>query len=113
MKEENKITFTFSQVIATAQSVSHDSLTDMTGHCNRGYYKIDHRDTNTLLSITLSTNAAFYVQPAAMVAMSPQVTIKGKFKFSFKQMLTGDEMSTDSHSPPSITFGQIFSDDHH
>ncbi len=86
--------------MAASQAVSQDSLTDMTGHFNRGYYKIDHRDTNTLLSITLSTNAAFYVQPAAMVAMNPQVAIKGKFKFSFKQMLTGDEMSQSTFTGP-------------
>jgi uncharacterized protein (AIM24 family) len=67
--------------MTVSQSVSQDSLIDMTGHFNRVYYKIDHRDTNTLLSITLSTNAAFYVQPRAMVSMSPQVTSRVNLNF--------------------------------
>ena len=35
-----------------------------------------------------------------MVAMSPEVTLKGKFKFSFKKMLTGGEMSQSTYTGP-------------
>ena len=77
--------------MAASQQTSQGSLPDMTGQFNGGYYKIDHRDTNTLLSVTLQANALFYAQPGAMVAMSPQVTLKGKFKFSFKKIYKDPE----------------------
>jgi uncharacterized protein (AIM24 family) len=86
--------------MATPEKIALDSLVDVTGQFNGGYYKIDHRDTNTLLSITLAANASFYAQPGAMVAMSPQITLKGKFKFSFKKMLTGGEMSQSTYTGP-------------
>lgn len=88
------------QVIASSEQAPLGSLADMTGQFNGGYYKIDHRDTNTLLSVTLSANAIFYAQPGAMVAMDPQVILKGKFKFSFKKMLTGGEMSQAKYTGP-------------
>ncbi|CAF3338343.1 unnamed protein product, partial [Rotaria sp. Silwood2] len=71
-----------------SQKMSLGSLTDVTGEFNGGSYKIDHRDTNTLLSVTLLANTPFYAQPGAMVAMSPEVTLKGKCKFSFEKMFT-------------------------
>ncbi|CAF4346881.1 unnamed protein product, partial [Rotaria sordida] len=74
---------------AAAPPLASGSLADVVGQFNGGYYKIDHRDTNALLSVTLQPNTPFYAQPGAMVAMSPEVTLKGKFKFSFKKMLTG------------------------
>ncbi len=86
------------QAMATPEKIPSNSLGDVTGEFNGGYYKIDHRDTNTLLSVTLSANASFHAQPGAMVAMSPQVTLKGKFKFSFKKMLTGGEMSQSTYT---------------
>ncbi|CAF1667307.1 unnamed protein product [Adineta ricciae] len=86
--------------MATSQDASQISLNDMTGRFNGGSFKIDHRDTNTILSVTLSPNISFYAQPGAMVAMSSQVTLKGKFKFSFKKMLTGGEMSQSTYTGP-------------
>jgi uncharacterized protein (AIM24 family) len=76
------------------------SLSDLTGDFPGGYYKIDHRDTNTLLSITLLPNAQFHSQPGAMVAMTPEVKLKGKLKFSFKKMLTGTEMAQSTYTGP-------------
>lgn len=76
------------------------SLTDLTGDFPGGYYKIDHRDTNALLSITLLPNAQFHSQLGAMVAMTPDVKLKGKLKFSFKKMLTGGEMSQSTCTGP-------------
>ncbi|CAF2395874.1 unnamed protein product [Rotaria sp. Silwood2] len=72
MKEENHMTFVSSEkVMATSQETSHDGLTDMTSQSNGSSYKIDHRDTNTLLSVILSGNTTFYVQAGSLVAMSP------------------------------------------
>ena len=86
--------------MASSQQVSLGSLADVSGQFQGGSFKIDHRDTNTVLSVTLSANAMFYAQPGAMVAMTPQVTLKGKFKFSFKKMLTGGEMSQATYTGP-------------
>ncbi|CAF4217107.1 unnamed protein product [Rotaria sp. Silwood2] len=83
-----------------SQKMSLGSLADVTGEFNGGSYKIDHRDTNALLSVALSANTPFYAQPGAMVAMSPEVTLKGKFKFSFKKMFTGGEMSQSTFTGP-------------
>ena len=86
--------------IATSQQVTQGSLADVTGQFHGGSYKIDHRDTNTILSVTLSANGVFYAQPGAMVAMDPQVTLKGKLKFSLKKMFTGGEMSQATYTGP-------------
>jgi len=76
------------------------SLADLTGDFPGGYYKIDHRDTNTLLSITLLPNAQLHAHPGAMVAMTPNVQLKGKLKFSFKKMFTGGEMARSTFTGP-------------
>ena len=86
--------------MATSQPATSGTLTDTVGQFDGGYYKIDHRDTNAVLSITLQPNVPFYSQPGAMVAMSPEVTLKGKFKFSFKKMFTGGEMSVSTYTGP-------------
>ncbi|CAF1252507.1 unnamed protein product [Rotaria sp. Silwood1] len=85
---------------AASQQMSLGSLADVTGEFNAGSYKIHHRDTNALLSVKLSANTAFYAQPGSMVAMSPEITLKGKFKFSFKKMFTGGEMSQSTFTGP-------------
>ncbi|CAF1400649.1 unnamed protein product [Rotaria sp. Silwood1] len=86
--------------MAISQSLAQISLANTTGVFNGGYYKIDHRDTNALLRVRLQPNAPFYAKPGAMVAMSPEVTLKGKFKFSFKKMLTGGNMSQSIYTGP-------------
>ena len=86
--------------MAAAQAPPTNSLADTIGQFNGGFYKVDHRDTNALLSVTLQPNVPFYAQPGAMVAMSPEITLKGKFKFSFKKMLTGGEMAQSTFTGP-------------
>lgn len=76
------------------------SLADLTGDFPGGYYKIDHRDTNAILWITLLPNSQFHSQPGAMVTMSPDIKLKGKLKFSFKKMLTGGEMHQSTYTGP-------------
>uniref|UniRef100_A0A914PTZ3 Altered inheritance of mitochondria protein 24, mitochondrial n=1 Tax=Panagrolaimus davidi TaxID=227884 RepID=A0A914PTZ3_9BILA len=70
------------------------------GQFNGGQYKIDHRDTNTLLSVMLQPGANFHAQPGAMVAMTPEVQLKGKSKFSLKKMFTGGEMAISTFTGP-------------
>ncbi|CAF1185794.1 unnamed protein product [Adineta steineri] len=86
--------------MATAQPSIQNSLADTVGQFNGGYYKVDHRDTNALLSVTLQPNTPFYAQPGAMVAMGPEITLKGKLKFSFKKMFTGGDMTQSTFTGP-------------
>ena len=89
--------------MATSNVSSHaptGSLSDVTGEFPGGYFKIDHRDTNTLLSITLKSNEQFYSRPGAMVTMTPDVKLKGKFKFSVRKMLAGGEMAQSIYTGP-------------
>ena len=86
--------------MASAQPPAPNSLADTVGQFTGGYYKIDHRDTNALLWVTLQSNAQFFAQPGAMVAMGPEVTLKGKFKFSFKKMFTGGDMAISTYTGP-------------
>lgn len=65
--------------------MASNNLTDSVGQFDSGFYQIDRRDTNAMVSGTYQPNVPFYDQPGAMVAMSPEVTLKGKFKFSFKK----------------------------
>ena len=81
-------------------AVAASGVADTIGQFNGGYFKIDHRDTNALLSVTLSPNAQFFAQPGSMVAMSPEVVLKGKFKFSLKKMFTGGEMAQSTFTGP-------------
>lgn len=85
---------------ASVVPIGQSSISDTIGQFNGGYFKIDHRDTNALLSVTLKANTQFFAQPGAMVAMSPDVTLKGKFKFSFKKMFTGGEMAQSTFTGP-------------
>ncbi|CAF3328349.1 unnamed protein product [Rotaria sp. Silwood2] len=83
-----------------SESSAPNNLTDTIGEFNGVNYKIDHRDTNALLCITLQPNVSFYAQPGAMVAMSSEVTINGKFNFSFTELLTGGEMAQTTFTGP-------------
>lgn len=56
-------------------------------------YRIDHRDSNSILHFTLQPGYEVKGKPGAMVTMQPSVQIRGNFKFSFKKMVTGGEMS--------------------
>lgn len=74
--------------------------TNNVGQFNGGSYKIENRDTNSLLYVMLQPGAKFHAQPGAMAAMSPQVELKGKSKFSIKKMFTGGEMAISTYTGP-------------
>ena len=86
--------------MAASLHASERSMSDLTGQFDGGKYKISYRDTNALLSITLSANTNLYGQPGAMVAMSPEVTMKGKHKFSLKKIFTGGETTYSQFTGP-------------
>jgi len=63
-------------------------------------YRIDHRDSNSILHLTLHPGYEVKGKPGAMVTMQPTVQIKGSLKFSFKKMVTGGEMSESVFTGP-------------
>jgi len=77
-------------------------LQNTTGQFDQGNlsYKIDHRDSNTLLSVMLQPGYEFKSRPGAMVTMQGSVQVKGNLKFSFKKAMTGGEMSESTFTGP-------------
>lgn len=75
-------------------------VTDTLGSFNGGSYRIDHRDTNTLLTLQLAHGCPIVAKPGAMVAMTPSVTLKGQVKFSFKKLIAGGEMAQSTYTGP-------------
>lgn len=69
------------------------TIQDTTGTFEGVSYRIDHRDSNSILHFTLQPGYEVKGKPGAMVTMQPSVQIRGNFKFSFKKMVTGGEMS--------------------
>jgi len=76
------------------------SITDTNGTFNGGSYRIDHRDSNTLLNLQLAHGCPIEAKPGAMVAMNPSVTLKGSVKFSFKKLIAGGEMAHSTYTGP-------------
>ncbi|CAF3878467.1 unnamed protein product [Rotaria sp. Silwood1] len=83
-----------------SQSSAVNNLADTIGEFNGVSYKIDHRGTDALLCVTLQPKVSFYAQPGAMAAMSPEMTVKGKFNFSFTELLTRGEMVQTTFTGP-------------
>jgi uncharacterized protein (AIM24 family) len=63
-------------------------------------YRIDHRDSNSILHLTLQPDYEVKGKPGAMVTMDPSVQIRGNFKFSFKKMVSGGDMSESWYTGP-------------
>ena len=63
-------------------------------------YRIDHRDSNSILHLTLQQGYEVKAKPGAMVTMQPSVQIRGNFKFSIKKMVSGGEMAESSFTGP-------------
>jgi hypothetical protein len=73
------------------------------GTFNGGSYKIDHRDTNSILTITLQPNAPVRSVSGAMIHMSASVVLSGKIKFSMKKMfITGGDMAESTYTGPGV-----------
>jgi uncharacterized protein (TIGR00266 family) len=78
------------------------------------WYKIDHRDSNSVLSVMLQPGYEVNARPGSMVTMQASVQVKGHFKFSLKKIVTGDEMSESTFTGPGEVvfapeiFGDIF-----
>ncbi|KAG8827226.1 hypothetical protein FRB91_002315 [Serendipita sp. 411] len=73
---------------------------DTTGVFEGCSYKIDHRDSNSILSAQLQQGYTIKAKPGAMVAMAASVQVQGAMKFSFTKMMTGGEMSESRYTGP-------------
>ena len=71
-----------------------------TGQVEGAQFRIDHRDTNSVLYLRLQPQYQIKAKPGSMVAMDASVQIKGKLKVSFKKMFTGGEVRPSSLSVP-------------
>ena len=63
-----------------------------TGSVEGASFKIDHRDSNSMLYLRLQPGYEIKAKPGSMVAMDASVQIKGKLKVSLKKMFTGGEV---------------------
>nr|VWP00003.1 Nucleoside-diphosphate-sugar epimerase [Ganoderma boninense] len=70
------------------------------GEVEGAQYRVDHRDSNSLLSLRLPPGYQVKAKPGSMVAMDASVQIKGKLKVSFKKMFTGGEMTESIFTGP-------------
>jgi len=75
-------------------------ITDTVGFYEGVNYRIDHRDSNSVLSLSLQPGYEVKAKPGAMVAMAATVAIKGKLKFSMKKLLTGADLAESYFTGP-------------
>ncbi|KAL7275909.1 hypothetical protein RUND412_001128 [Rhizina undulata] len=82
------------------QPSASNSVIDTIGTFNGGSYRIDHRDTNTVLTLELAHGCPIVARPGAMIAMSPSVTLKGEIKFSLKKVIAGGQLTQANYTGP-------------
>lgn len=63
-----------------------------TGQVEGAQFRVDHRDSNSMLYLRLQSGYQIKAKPGSMVAMDTTVQIKGKLKFSVKKIFTGGEV---------------------
>ena len=78
------------------------------GEVEGAQYRIDHRDSNSMLALRLQPGYQVKAKPGSMVAMDASVQIKGKLKVSFKKMFTGGEVRFLPIPPLLLSFAFAF-----
>ncbi|PRP75784.1 DUF124 domain-containing protein [Planoprotostelium fungivorum] len=68
-------------------------VTEDYGSFSGGEWKIEHRDTNSILFVRLQEGGTFRGNHGAMVAMDTTIKLTGKVKFSFKKLFTGGQFT--------------------
>jgi hypothetical protein len=74
--------------------VGATATSDDVGTFNGGSYRISHRDSNSILTVQLAKGCPFETRPGSLVSMSPSITLKGQWKFSFKKVVSGSDIGT-------------------
>ncbi|EIW63638.1 DUF124-domain-containing protein [Trametes versicolor FP-101664 SS1] len=72
----------------------------MTGQIEGVQFRINYRDSNSMLFLQLEPGAEVKAKSGSMVAMDATVKIKGKLKFSVAKLLSGDKMSESTFTGP-------------
>ncbi|KIO20277.1 hypothetical protein M407DRAFT_30069 [Tulasnella calospora MUT 4182] len=67
-------------------------MTNISGNNSGIVYRIDHRNSNTLVVANISSGASLKVNPGAIVAMQGSIQISEGIKFSFRKVFTGDDL---------------------
>ncbi|KZT70867.1 TRAP-like protein, partial [Daedalea quercina L-15889] len=65
----------------------------ITGAFEGVQFKIDNRDSNTLLYMRLQPGYEVLTKPGTLVSMDAGVQVKGKMHFSWKKLFTGGELT--------------------
>ncbi|KZT72221.1 DUF124-domain-containing protein [Daedalea quercina L-15889] len=76
-----------------AQADPHLGNARITGVFEGMQFKVDNRDSNTLLYMRLQPGYEVLAKPGALVSMEAGVQVKGKVNFSWKKLLTGGELT--------------------
>ncbi|KAG8908947.1 hypothetical protein FRB99_000050 [Tulasnella sp. 403] len=63
-------------------------------------YRIDHRDSNTLLVVRLAPGSVVKARSGSMVTMSASIQIKGEYNISLTKFFTGGEMTESIFTGP-------------
>jgi len=87
-------------IVGIPQPQQAASSQDETGSYEGVNYRIDHRDSNTILTLFLQNGYSVKSRPNSMVSMGGTVQMSGQFKVSFKNLLSTDQISQASYTGP-------------
>ena len=75
-----------------AQANPNTGHARITGAFEGMQFKIDNRDSNTMLYMRLQPGYEVLTKPGSLVSMEATVQVKGKMNFSLKKLFTGGEV---------------------
>ncbi|KAG8908946.1 hypothetical protein FRB99_000049 [Tulasnella sp. 403] len=82
------------------QAAPGHMISDVVGSFEGMQFRIDHRDSNTLLVLNLQPGYVMKALSGTMVAMAGSVQIKGKYKITMKKLLLGGEITESQFTGP-------------
>ena len=87
----------YPSAVPQAQADPHLGTTKITGSFEGVQYRIDNRDTNTLLYLDLQDGYEVHTKPGSLVFMTSGVKIQGKLNFSWKKFFSGGQVTGPPH----------------
>jgi hypothetical protein len=73
---------------------------DTTGSYEGASFRIDHRDSNSVLRLTLQAGYTVKGKPGSMVCMAGTVGIQGSMKISLTKLMLGGDMTESKFTGP-------------
>ena len=92
--------------VSQTQADPHLGNARITGAFEGVQFKVDNRDSNTMLYLRMQPGYEMLTKPGSLVSMDPSVQVKGKMNFNWKKLFTGGEV----RSPPHSTRSNILAD---